>query len=192
MLVLCGCVFNQSVYVCQCCAAEHSLYCAGWNTVFHSVSTRWEDCVPHSGHPSSVCAQDEFKYQGQNFFFLFLLCASNQDSDPLGYHVGDSCLKWKGCFPLGKVTWHQCLVCCDAPIGCILDINAAIWLQQPSPGRRPEIASLTQQKCAITIESGDVSPTVLLRLVFVEVQQQYCIMLPLQKNKKNPRLLSSF
>lgn len=47
VLLLFGCMFDGRV--CRVSAAEHSLvYCAGWNTVFLSVSTRWEDCTAHS------------------------------------------------------------------------------------------------------------------------------------------------
>lgn len=68
--------------VCQYYAAEHSLlYCAGWNTVFHSVSTRWEDCVLHSHHQSSVCSNT--KRETLFLFLFFLLFAANQKSDPL-------------------------------------------------------------------------------------------------------------
>lgn len=110
-------IIHRVAYFCVCVracvrvsvkryAAEHSLlYCAGWNTVFHSVSTRWEDCVLHSHHQSSVCSNTK----RESLFLFFILFVANQKSDPLlpcplVTHVLNLCSSFCGC-PLWLLHW---------------------------------------------------------------------------------------
>lgn len=70
-------------------AAEHSLvYCAGWNTVFLSVSTRWEEHSALSPTVISLCLwQLWIPWERRIFLFLF-------SSQPITGHLLCRCVLW--------------------------------------------------------------------------------------------------